>query len=195
MKLFCLYLKIHFLASVHVHGGVSYLKNKIPLADWLALKHTQTTETCDIECAKGCENLFHLDQSCNAIIFDESNNICTKTLYVASGPAEPTGLRVAWASSAGKRPAWFAIDRMDDPGRASWGKHNLFATKSSSSSPNDEHPWLAVDLMTTHKVTAVKLVERIDTYISRNNDMEVRVGNEKPFARNTNGDTLYSVHE
>ena len=98
---------------ISVHGGISYLPHKILLADWLGLNPIQTSERSAIECATGCNKLFKLDKSCNAIIFDESNNICSKAAYVLGPPdGENTGLRVAWASSVhGDHYTWFAIDR------------------------------------------------------------------------------------
>jgi len=128
MKLFQIVLIFSYLDFFLVHGGISYLPRKIPLGEWLALDHTQTSETCDIECAKKCNQDFIYNKirytsktssyrstnPCNAVIFDESNNICTRTWYTPAGPpaGKHTGLRVAWASSVlGHSFPWFAIDR------------------------------------------------------------------------------------
>ena len=57
-------------------------------------------------------------------------------------------------------------------------------------SMEEEFPWLAVDLLTPHKVVKVEIVERSDCCAERTHDIEVRVGQDKPPERLTGGDTL-----
>ena len=55
------------------------------------------------------------------------------------------------------------------------------------------HPWVAIDLLTEHRVTKVDLVERkrFKDGALRTKDIEIRVGNDKPYKHGTSESTLY----
>ena len=95
-------------------------------------------------------------------------------------PSDEPGLRVAWASSVLRDFfPWYAIDKkMGDA---------FFSSKDNA----DDFPWLAIDLVRPEKVGKVEIKSR-STYERRTIDIEVRVGYEKPFDRDTNGDTVYT---
>ena len=177
---------IHFCICVQGIRIIDYVSERIPLGDWIGMKLNQSVERSALECSIGCNNLFDLDMSCNAIIFDASNNVCTRAWFI-TGPTDDTGLRVAWASSVySPLEAWFAIDRNV---RGSATDENIF----HSAENGEKFPWLAVDLITAHKVTEVTMLGRKD-YEHRTVDIEIRVGHEKPFDKDTNGDTLYTTN-
>jgi hypothetical protein len=177
---------IHFCICVQGIRIIDYVSERIPLGDWIGMKLNQSVERSALECSIGCNNLFDLEMSCNAIIFDASNNVCTRAWFI-TGPTDDTGLRVAWASSVyTPLEAWFAIDRNV---RGSATDENIF----HSAENGEKFPWLAVDLITAHKVTEVTMLGRKD-YEHRTVDIEIRVGHEKPFDKDTNGDTLYTTN-
>ena len=171
------------LSFVHGDIHIDYHPTKIPLGSWLDLPHLQTVEECVIDCGEKCNEEYDRDGSCNSFIFDESNDVCTRALYVA-GAAEDTGLRVAWASSQFEdRSASLLIDR------------NTIGHQHFLSDKTDTLPWVAIDLVTEHKVTKVDLVERKITdfrlaYLRATN-IEIRVGNDKPYKYGTRGSSLY----
>ena len=65
----------------------------------------------------------------------------------------------------------------------------MWFNKHGTSEP---FPWIAVDLVTTQVVTAVEINVPGDNYLCRVKDLEFRVGEERPFQPNTNGDVLYT---
>ena len=179
---------IIFSTILMIRGDINidYWPTKIPLSDWLAAPHVQTVEDCPIDCGEGCNKMFDKDLSCNAIIFDESNNVCTRAFYSPGPPFDQrgTGLRVAWASSL-YSPGYNEKKAID-------GNHaNGFFHSAAKS--GERFPWLAIDLVWPEKVTKVKMISRKE-YESRTSDIEVRVGFEKPFEKRTNGDTLFKAN-
>ena len=170
MEILKLLINVHVCICVQGLRNIDYLSERIPLVDWIGTKLNQSVERSALECAIVCNNLFDLDMSCNAIIFDASNNVCTRAWFI-TGPTEDTGLRVAWASSVHtSMSAWFAIDRNT---RGSATDENIFHLAENG----EKFPWLAVDLITAHKVTEVTLLGRKD-YEHRTVDIEIRVGHE-----------------
>ena len=174
------------MISPSVRGeNIDYLPIKIPLSDWLTTTHVQTVENCVIDCGEGCNKMFDNDMSCNAIIFDESNNVCTRALYAPGPPLDQrgTGLRVAWASSV-----WASGYNEE---RAIDGKSVGAFFHSASNDNNDEtFPWLAIDLVWPEKVSKVEMVPRPELE-ARTHNIEVRVGNDKPFEKRTHHSTLF----
>ena len=183
MENFITSLAIFLMFFQNIDGSdyhIDYSIAKVPIAEWLEVALTPTVEECVIDCAEGCNKMYEIDMSCNAVIYDESNNLCTRAAYVAP-PSEGTGLRIAWASSA-HLAAWFAIDRYLYGSRA---KSNIWLGSRA------EHPWYAVDLILTQKVWKVEMVQRPHDCASKMRNIEIRVGHDRPFPRNTNGDKLY----
>ena len=176
-------LKILFLGIISVSGllsGIDYAVQEIPLSAWLSLSHVQTVERGVLQCAKSCNDMFEKDQSCNAVIFDESNDVCTRALY-APKPAEPTGLRTAWASIVNGN-SWKECNAIDG------NPETIFSTKFG----RQDFPWLAIDLIWTEEVTKVEMTNW-DRNEALTKDIEVRVGFEKPFEKiGAIRDTLYT---
>ena len=175
------------LVATSVQGDViniDYLKARIPLGDWLSLEHIQTVEECVLDCGELCNEMFDTHQSCNAIIFDESNNVCSRFLYVPQPPSElkGTGLRVAWASSL--YSSTYREQKAIDGDLVNGFFH-------SREAPPEKFPWLAIDLVWPEKVTKVVIIKRKNAE-ERTHDIEIRVGNDKPFQYRTSGDTLYT---
>ena len=163
---------------------ISYHAARVPLSEWLAATHTHSVEECDIECARGCNTMWEKDFSCNAVIFDESSDDCTRALVLAPSPNTSTGLRIAFTSDARNgHPPFFAINRRLDGTAKNWDIY--------LSSGKENHSWFAVDLITAQKVKKVGIVQRVTIYAEYIKDIEIRVGDEKPFPGWTNGDTLY----
>ena len=145
------------------------------------IKQVQMKAISSVECGMRCLRKYTTDESCTAIIFEEDSSICTLAPLLVI----PTGLRLAWASSVygsgngyGNK-AWYAIDRNEKPGSISF------------SSLEDLHPWFAIDLLLSQEVKQVEIVER-EVMAWRSNNIEVRVGNTKPFDSLTNGDIIYT---
>ena len=91
-------------------------------------------------------------------------------------------MKVAWASSVrGDNFPWYAIDKKIGDA--------FFSTVDNAG----DYPWLAVDLVRPEKVKRVEIKSR-KAYEKRTRDIEVRVGHEKPFDRDTKTDTLYTIN-
>ena len=111
MEILKLLINVHVCICVQGLRTIDYLSERIPLGDWIGTTLNQSVERSALECAIVCNNMFDLDMSCNAIIFDTSNNVCTRAWFI-TGPPEYEDLRVAWASSVHTTMSvWFAIDR------------------------------------------------------------------------------------
>ena len=136
-------------------------------------------EECSLDCGELCNHVFETDQSCNAYIFDESNNVCTRALYEAEPSLElkGTGLRVAWSSNSGTEMS--AIDG---------NENTLFQTGTS-----ETLPWLAIDLVWPEQVKKVEII-KTPKKEKLTHDIEVRVGNEKPFKDGFKGKTKYTTN-
>ena len=65
---------------------------------------------------------------------------------------------------------------------------NIFASRNNA----DTHPWFSIDLIVPLEITGIEIVERKDKWAHLTNNIEVRVGDTKPFDAMTNGNTLYS---
>ena len=189
MKLFIFPVLFCALSPVVGDVHIDYLVARVPLAEWLDLNHVQTVEECAIDCGEACNNMFDRDHSCNAIIFDESNDVCTRAFYgQPSGTGiKKTGLRLAWASTVFSNNPRFNEEKAID-GDSKTYFHSKHAV-------NEKYPWLAIDLVWPEKVTKVKMISARYTLTAveeRTHDIEVRVGNDKPFKKNIKGkgDTL-----
>ena len=93
-----------------------------------------------------------------------------------------SGLKIAWASSVHNDmiyPPWNSID-----GEFS---ETIFHTGS------DVYPWYAIDIIVEREVTGIKIFERPGGAY-RTANIEVRVGNTKPFSEGTNRDVLYTIN-
>ena len=180
MKGLRLAVPILSLIYIHVYGNVLYEEKQVPQAKWLEAAHTKTVARSALECAIRCNKMFDLDKSCNSIIFNESSNTCTTAWYIRV-PKVESGLRVAWSSSVQNniRDPWFAIDRQTGD--------NFFSNHDFK----DKYPWLAIDLLRPEIVRRVEIVNR-EGFEERTRDIEVRVGDEKPFTTDTRGNTLYT---
>ena len=174
-------LPFFYAISLAQEENIDYWTSRIPLDYWLSLKHVTTVEESTLDCGEGCNQMFDTDHSCNAFIFDESTNICTRALYTIEPPLElrGTGLRVAWASSIYGSP--YNEEKLMD---------RILENFFHSAEMLEQFPWIAIDLVWPEVVTKVEMIKR-DTYEFRTHDIEVRVGPEKPFERRTNKDTLY----
>ena len=97
--------------------------------------------------------MFDKDLSCNSIIFDESNNVCTRAFYSPGPPFDQrgTGLRVAWASTIYSHG--YNEKRAIDADHV----NDVFHTNAK---PGERIPWLAIDLVGPEKVTKVKMTNR-----------------------------------
>ena len=169
---------------MHVYGNVLYLAKSVPKLEWLAAVHSKVVVKSAVHCGILCVKKYDLNMSCNSLIYDESDNTCSMALYHMIPAGGEQGLRVAWSSSVSdENVAWFAIDRQVGNDLA------FFSTKDNE----DEYPWLAIDLIRPENVKRVEIRNRI-TYERRTRDIEIRVGYEKPFARETKGDTLYTTN-
>jgi hypothetical protein len=74
--------------------------------------------------------------------------------------------------------------------KLAWATRRFFCTKKKII--KDTHPWLAIDLIVPHEITGIEIVERKDVGAERTNNIEVRVGDTKPFNAETSGRTRYS---
>ena len=166
-----------------MHGNVLFEGKDVPKAEWLVSVNRNIVVRSPVECAIRCNKMYEANMSCNSITFDNSDNICTLGWYQKSPSREP-GLRVAWASSVrGDNFPWYAIDKKIGDA--------FFSTVDWA----DDYPWLAIDLVRPEKVNKVEIKSRSrKKYKRRTHDIEVRAGLEKPFARDTNGDTLYTIN-
>ena len=133
-------------------------------------------ERSAVECGLKC----HRNISCTAIDYVEANRSCTLIQLTKRS----RGLTIAWASSVLNRN--YASRVVDGS-----IKTNMFHSVHNG----DKCAWLALDLLTPHEVSGVKLIERNDNYAYRSKNVEVRVGNEKPFDRNTNGNSMYATNQ
>ena len=132
-----------------------------------------------VECAISCNKL--LSKGCNGFVYDETTQVCTRGAVATLVEADP-GLKVAWSSSE-QLSSWFAIDGLS---QVSWDNRNVFHTLRN----NEKYPWLAIDLVNVKEVQGVKMVN-VESANSENTvDIEVRVGNVKPFPANTKGSSL-----
>ena len=171
LKSLKLFIPILSLIYFHVYGNILFEVKDVPKAEWLACVNRKIVVKSPVECAIRCNKMYDWDMSCNSILFDESDNTCTLAQYLR---------REAWASSVDyNNDPCFAIDmKIGD---------NFFSTKDNT----DDYPWLAIDLVRPEKVGKVEIKSR-SGYERRTHDIEVRVGHEEPFARDTNRDTLYT---
>ena len=175
-----LFIPILSLIYLHVYGNVLFEVKEVPKAEWLGSLNSKIILRSPVECAIHCNKMYDLDMSCNSIMFDESDNTCSLAWYLRMPEGEP-GLRVAWASSVyHNNVPWFAIDKQIGD--------IFFSTRDRV-----DYPWLAIDLVRPEKVGKVEIKSR-SGFETRTHDIEVRVGYEKPFARDTNGDTLYTTN-
>ena len=182
LKSLNLFIPILSLIYLHVYGNVLFEEQDVPKDEWLASISRKIALRSPVECAIRCNKmLYKEDMSCNSISFDKSDNTCTLGWYQEIS-SEESGLRVAWASSiqANYFP-WYAIDKKIG--------YAFFSTKDNAG----DYPWLAIDLVRPEKVSKVDIKSRI-AYEKRTRDIEVRVGPEKPFDRDTNGGTLYTIN-
>lgn len=177
---------IIFLHIWHVQAGINYQSATVQLSDWVA--KTQTEEENVIECARGCNEMYEKDMSCNAVIFyDEPGNVlCTRGLYKAP-PSNKTGLRIAWASGINVGlPAWFAIDRNLGTAGDYLDKNIFLGDKK------DPLPWLALDLTSYEKVSKVGMVQADNPSAQKMKNVEIRVGYDKPPPGGSPGTPLTS---
>ena len=131
------------------------------------------------ECAVSCNLL--ASEGCNGIKYDKKTGVCTRG-SVSASIEEHSGLKVAWASSS-QVSASFAIDGVTE---ASYANKNIFQTLENK----EKFPWLAIDMIAAKEVHEVSMVNRNDCCAERTVDIEVRVGNIRPFEANTEGDSL-----
>ena len=182
--MFFVILFLSFLFSTCFRQKEAEFKaREVPIDEWEVSDKIESTTMSTAHCGIKCLKKFAKDQSCTAIIYDEANSICT----LAQLAFFNTGLRVAWASSihSGATNAWFAIDRNSKTG--TYALCNIFRTDFNG----DTHPWMAIDLLVPHIIKGVDIVERKDGWAHNTNNIQVRIGNIKPFDASTNGNTSY----
>ena len=142
-----LILLFHCILACSCQKTTEYKKKIVSIAEWTISDKVQTKAISAAHCGVYCMKKYDKEKSCTAIIFDESNSVCT----AASLAYFPTGLRLAWASSIyqGKTNAWFAIDRNDKTG--TFELKNIFRSDDNG----DTHPWFAIDLLVAKEITEV----------------------------------------
>ena len=179
------YILNQFLLVFSCQDAASYKAENVS-SDVLSVSETVQIKTqSTVECGIRCLKKYQLDKSCTAIIFDENSSICTLIQLAFY----PTGLRLAWASSIFPGlHAWFAIDRNIKTG--SHALLNIFASNTNG----DSHPWFAIDLLVPHVIEGVDIVARKDGWTDAINNIEVRIGDTKPFEGGTNGNTNYNTN-
>ena len=153
----------------------------VSLGEWEASEKIVLHALSPIQCGIICLTKYENDKSCIAIHYDETTSLCTltKLAYFSKG------LRHAWASSVYEGlNAWFAIDGNGKTG--SFEMENIFCTGDNG----DIHPWLAIDLLVTHDVTGIEIIERKDNSAQRTNNIQIRIGNTKPPDAGTNGNIM-----
>ena len=67
------------------------------------------------------------------------------------------------------------------------GSHNSYldsGIRRYFRTSGDNHPWLAIDLIIPHEITGIEIFEREYKDADRTNNIEVRVGDTKPFNAN-----------
>ena len=128
-----------------------FYPRKIPLSHWFSIRRIESVEKTRIDCGRLCFYSYAtVSNPCNALIFDTSNNVCTRA-------TSSTGLRVAWASST--RPGggfypFFAIDKVAQDGLISlWSKKQMWFNDISKGPLT----WIAVDLLSSQVVTSVEM--------------------------------------
>ena len=166
-----------FLSKSFSLKASHFESENMSLQEWIASSKINLRERSAVECGLKCQR----NSTCTAIVYDDASNSCTLIQRLKRSH----GLKIAWSSSvlANKRHPSFAVD-----GNAWTG---CFITKNNG----DKYPWIAIDLLTEEKVTGVMLMERNNVYANRTKNIEVRVGNEKPFERNTNGNSVYTINK
>ena len=175
-----LFLMLYITHICYSQHSTGFTKTVITVEEWNISDKVASTAKSAVHCGVICMMKYKKDKSCTAITYEENTGLCTTVLlaYV------PKGLRIAWASSfASLRKPFSAIDRNYETG--SWDEQNIFLSKQ-----NHKHPWFAVDLLVPKNITQVKIVERKDHDAYRTNNIEVRIGNSKPFSAGTNGNTI-----
>ena len=185
-SLFALYYHLKICLAIECDAREAYLRTSVALSDWEESKTQQSTASL-LECAEVCQ--FMSASVCNAFLYEESDKLCWTGLAATVPPqVPPTGLRVAWSSSTeAKCHPWFTIDNRN---WKSWSKKNIFHTTDV-----DKYPWLAIDLITVHRVTKVKMHYRSACCgKERTVNIEVRVGNLRPFKSGTRRYTMYSFN-
>ena len=176
-----LFIILPFCSAIN-HVQFDYVDYSIE--KWTASDKMSFTANSMAECVVRCIAKSNREKFfCSGVLYNESDGICNLAELVYF----PNKLRVAWSSSTRSEThsAWKAIDNESDD------KGKYFA----STTKKDIYPWYAIDLIYEHEVHRIEIVERdIDIYASKTNDIEVRVGNERPFEANTNGDKKYTFN-
>ena len=190
MKLISLLLMTFFCSS-NVRSSESgiFLKTQVIALDMELVGSRSEADSLG-ECAVACLYLHNTYGTCNALKYEKDNKICVKALVGRpyTKDLEPTGLRVAWASSTNYK--FYPSFSIDNKG-GSLEANSLFHSEDNG----DRYPWLAVDLMTPHEIRGVKIMNRADCCAGeRIRDIEIRVGHVAPFKMNTKGDTRYNFN-
>ena len=181
--LFLMLYLIHICSSQHSTG---FTKTVITVEEWGISDKVVASAKSVVHCGVICLMRYKKDKSCTAITYEENTGLCTTALLAFV----PKALRIAWASSFYWPAVPFnAIDRNYETG--SWPERNIF---NSALNSHEKHPWFAIDILVPKNITQVKIVERKDRDAHRTNNIEVRVGNSRPFLPWTNGNTIISFN-
>ena len=172
-----LLLVVWLVSNIFGLQNTEFQATTVSESDWEVSAKSEVPALAMLECGMRCVK----KESCTAILYSLDRAICT----MAELATHRGGLRVAWASSVYSTDkkvlsAWYAIDN-NKKGTIAMG--NIFRTEDNE----DAHPWLAVDLLLPQNINQVIIVERMDKFAARTNNIEVRIGNEKPPDAGTSG--------